>query len=180
MGPSDEKLMGRYAAGDLLAFRELYSRYEKRIYNFFLRRLGDPERAADLFQEAFLRLHRNRGRYDSRRSFAAWFYTIANNLVRDEMRMRRGIHFEAIEEEDSLPASSFAAPEESRAMTEIREKVESALKMLPETQKEVLLLSRFEGLSHREIAGITGRSNVAVRQLLYRALQNLRRQLSDV
>lgn len=180
MGLSDEKLMGRYAAGDLSAFSELFSRYEKRIYNFFIRRLGNPDGAADLFQEAFLRLHRSRHRFDSRQSFAAWFYTIANNLVRDEMRMRRGIHFEAIEEEDSLPASSFATPEESRAMTEIREKVESCLKKLPETQKEVLLLSRFEGLSHREIATIIGRTEVAVRQLLYRALQNLRRQLSDV
>ncbi len=180
MPPSDEKLMRMYAAGDPLAFESLFSRYEKRIYNFFLRRLQDTDRAADLFQEAFLRLHRNRHNFDPRRSFAAWFYTIANNLVRDELRMKRGIQFEAIEVEDTLPASGEATPEESRAMTEIGEKVDRALKVLPEPQREVLLLSRFEGLSHKEIAEIAGRSQVAVRQLLYRALQNLRRQLNDL
>ena len=127
-----------------------------------------------------MRLHRNRNNFDPRRSFAAWFYTIANNLVRDELRMKRGIQFEAIEAEDTLPASREATPEESRAMTEIKEKVDKALKVLPEPQREVLLLSRFEGLRHSVIAKITGRSEVAVRQLLYRALQNLRRQLNDL
>lgn len=184
MSPSDEKLMRGYAAGDLSAFGELYSRYEKKIYNFFLRRLGDPERAADLFQEAFLRLHRNRAHFDTRQSFAPWFYTIANNLVRDELRAKHGVQFETyietIEVEDSPPPSSLAGPEESMAAAEFREKLEKALATLPETQKEVLILSRFEGLKHGAIARITGRSEVAVRQLLYRALQNLRRQLSDV
>jgi len=179
MRPRDEELMERYATGDLSAFRLLFPRYEKKIYNFFARRLADRERAKDLFQEAFLRLHRTRHRFDPRQSFAAWFFTIANNLVRDELRMKRGIQFEAIDEEDSLPASGLATPEESMRMTETREKVESALNMLPETQREVLLLSRVEGLRHKEIGGITGRSEVAVRQLLYRALQNLKRYLAE-
>ncbi len=180
MRPSDEKLMRMYAAGDPLAFQLLFSRYEKRIYNFLLRRIGDVDRAKDLFQETFLRLHRNRDNFDTRRSFAAWFYTIVNNLVRDELRMKRGIQFEAIEAEDTLPASSVATPEESRSMSETKVKVDGALKNLPEPQREVLLLSRFEDLSHNEIAGITGKSEAAVRQLLYRALQNLRRQLHDI
>lgn len=180
MGPSDEKLMRRYAAGDPSAFSELFSRYEKRIYNFFIRRLGNPDGAADLFQEAFLRLHRSRHRFDSRQSFAAWFFTIATNLVRDDLRARRGIQFEDIEEEEPLLASPGAGPEQMTALSELKEKIELALATLPDAQKEVLLLSRFEGLRHGEIAEITGRSEVAVRQLLYRALQNLRRELSDL
>lgn len=171
--------MEGYAASDLSAFRELYSRYEKRIYNFFLRRLGNPDRAADLFQEAFLRLHRNRHRFDSRQSLAAWFFTIANNLVRDEFRKQRGVQCEAIEAEDSLPPSRLAGPEESMTAAELSKKLEKAWKMLPEAQKEVLTLSRFEGLKHGMIATITGRSEVAVRQLLYRALQNLRGHLTE-
>ena len=172
--------MRKYAAGDVSAFRLIYSRYEKKVYGFFLRRLRDPDWAANLFQEAFMRLHRNRDNFDPSRSFAAWFYTIVNNLVRDELRRKRGIQFEAIEAEDALPASSVATPEESRAMSETKVKVDGALKNLPEPQREVLLLSRFEDLSHNEIAGITGKSEAAVRQLLYRALQNLRRQLHDL
>ncbi|MBI2087885.1 MAG: sigma-70 family RNA polymerase sigma factor [Deltaproteobacteria bacterium] len=176
---TDEKLMTMYAGGDASAFRELFSRYEKRIYNFFLRRLGDPDRAADLFQETFLRLHQNRRRFDSRYPFTAWFYTIANNLVRDELRRKRGVQFDAMEAEDSLPPSRLAGPEESMAAAEFKEKLERALEMLSQAQKEVLILSRFEGLKHGVIARITGRSEVAVRQLLYRALQNLRGHLTE-
>ena len=172
--------MRMYAAGDLSAFKELYARYEKRIYNFFLRRLQDTDRAADLFQEAFLRLHRNRDRFDSSRPFAPWFYAIANNLVRDELRQKKGVQFETMGDEDSLPPSRSPRPDELVARTEKKEKIEAALNSLPEGQREVLLLSRFEGLRHGVIAKITGRSEVAVRQLLYRALQNLRRQLSDL
>lgn len=179
MRPSDEKLMRRYAAGDLSAFQMLFSRYEKKIYNFFLRRIGNPERAADLFQETFLRLHENRHRFDSSRPFAPWFYTIANNLIRDELK-KKGIQFEEIETEDSLPASTSVTPEEFVAVSEIRKNIDFALRMLPEPQREVLLLSRFEGLSHNEIAEITGRSGAAVKQLLYRALQNLRTLLPEV
>lgn len=171
--------MTMYAAGEVSAFRELFSRYEKRIYNFFLRRLGDPERAADLFQETFLRLHRNRHRFDSRYPFAAWFYTIANNIVRDELRRKRGVQLEAIDAEDSLPPSRVPGPEESMAAAESGEKLARALETLPEAQKEVLLLCRFEGLKHGVIARITGRSEVAVRQLLHRALQNLRGHLTE-
>lgn len=177
---TDEKLMTMYAGGKAFAFRELFSRYEKRIYNFFLRRLGDPDRAADLFQETFLRLHRNRHRFDSRYPFAAWFYAIANNLVRDELRRKRVVQFETIEAEDCLPPSGLAGPEESMTGAESREKIARALETLPEAQKEVLILSRFEGLKHAMVARITGRSEVAVRQLLYRALHSVRRQLSGV
>jgi RNA polymerase sigma-70 factor (ECF subfamily) len=65
-------------------------------------------------------------------------------------------------------------------LSELKEKIESALATVPDAQKEVLLLSRFEGLRHSEIAEITGRSEVAVRQLLYRALRNLRREFGDL
>lgn len=170
----------KYAKGDPSAFRQLFDRYEKRIYNFFFRRLRDTDRARDLFQELFLRLHRNRHRFDPLRPFSVWFFTIANNLVRDELRMRRGIDFERIETENALPPSRLPTPEESAAGTEIGEKVALAIQTLPEAQKEVLLLARFEGLRHGQIADITGRSAVAVRQLLYRALQNLQRELSDL
>ncbi len=106
--------------------------------------------------------------------------TIANNLVRDELRRKRAIQFDAIETEESLPDSGLATPEESVEMSEIKESVESALRMLPEPQREVLLLARLEGISHEEVAEITGRSPAAVKQLLYRALGNLRRQLHDI
>ncbi len=180
MQPSDEKLMGRYAAGDVSAFRLIYSRYEKKVYGFFLRRLRDPDWAADLFQEAFLRLHQNRQHFDSSRPFAPWFYTIANNLVRDELKRKGGIQFDAIEREENLPDSGLATPDEPVAMSEIKESVESALRMLPEPQREVLLLSRLGGISQEEVGEITGRSRAAVKQLLYRAVKNLRRHLHDL
>ena len=60
----DEILMARYAAGDLEAFDELFQRYERCVYFFFLTRTDSPQRAEDLYQELFLRIHWARDRYD--------------------------------------------------------------------------------------------------------------------
>jgi RNA polymerase sigma factor (sigma-70 family) len=82
----DEALMERYADGDAQAFDELFRRYEPRAYAFFLRRTGSPERARDLYQELFLRIHRARDRYDRGRPFAPWLFRIAQRLWIDDQR----------------------------------------------------------------------------------------------
>lgn len=66
---SDETLMAAYRDGDAVAFEELFRRYESRAYGFFLKRTASPERAQDLYQELFLRVHRARDRYDPARPF---------------------------------------------------------------------------------------------------------------
>jgi RNA polymerase sigma-70 factor (ECF subfamily) len=80
--------MIRYQDSDEAAFEEIYARYGKKIYGFLMRRLGQPDDCAELFQETFLRLHRGRSSYKPEMSFKTWLYTIANNLVRDNLRIK--------------------------------------------------------------------------------------------
>ena len=84
---SDEDLMKRVASkDDDRAFDELYHRHARRVMGFLMRQLGDSERAADLVQDAFLRLWSSRERYLSGKCFSTWLFSIAYNLLKNEYR----------------------------------------------------------------------------------------------
>lgn len=89
-GASDEDLMLAYAKGHPEAFDELFARHGRKVYNLFLRALGNADTAGDLVQETFMRVISARERYQPTRTFASWFYTIAMNLLRDQFRRRKG------------------------------------------------------------------------------------------
>ena len=166
---SDEELMIRYQNSDEAAFEEIYARYATKIYGFLIRRLGQPDDCAELFQETFLRLHRGRSSYKPEMSFKTWLYTIANNLVRDSLRIK-------------MRSKSAGATEDienriERAILDGNYKLQSfkeAFASLTDDQREAIVLSRFEGLKYEEIGRVTGRSTEAVNQLIQRALRNFR------
>ena len=87
--PDNAKLVAAHLAGDARAFQELVVRYRSRLLNFISRMIGDRERAEDLVQEAFLRVHRHLHRFDESKQFSTWIYTIATNLAKNELRNRR-------------------------------------------------------------------------------------------
>lgn len=171
---SDEELMIRYQAGGEAAFEEIYARYGKKIYGFLMRRLGQPDDCAELFQETFLRLHRGRSSYKPEMPFKTWLYTIANNLVRDSLRIKMR----------SRPARATEGIENSleRAIPDGKYKLQSfkeAFASLTDDQREAIVLSRFEGLKYEEISRVTGRSTEAVNQLIQRALRHVRECTDD-
>jgi len=87
---SDEELMSLLTNGGQSAFDELYKRYSKPMLNFFYRLLDrDRERAEDMLHDLFLKIIERPELYDSSRSFRAWFYTLAGNMVRNEFRSRQ-------------------------------------------------------------------------------------------
>ncbi len=171
---SDEELMIRYQAGEEAAFEEIYARYGNKIYGFLMRRLGQPDDCAELFQETFLRLHRGRSSYKPEMPFKTWLYTIANNLVRDSLRikMRSG----------SAQATEGIENSVERAIPDGKYKLQSfkeAFASLTDDQREAIVLSRFEGLKYEEISRVTGRSTEAVNQLIQRALRHVRECADD-
>ena len=174
--PSDEVLMADYQAGDLSAFDLLYTRYESQIYNYLLRLTRDPETAADLFQETFLRLHRSRKQYNSGRPFSTWLFTLASNLAKTEFARRSRAGVQRGVDVDQLGGGTSATVENK----ETARLVQNALEDLLPEQKQVLLLSKFEGFNYREIADMTGKTANAVKQMAYRALQDLRVKLKDI
>ena len=184
---SDEILMAAYQAGNQEAFRALFDRHAGSVYGFLVRRLGDRALAEDLYQEAFLRLHRARASYDSRRPFRAWLFAIVHNLLNDALRQRQrsGEVLAA-----SIPGTSGAdrpemqaqaaieqSPEHAVAARQSGEALARALSALPGDEATVLILARLEGLSYEDIAPIVGRSPAAAKQLAYRALRRVRAEL---
>jgi RNA polymerase sigma-70 factor (ECF subfamily) len=161
--------MERYAAGDPDAFDELFRRYEPRAYVFFLTRSGSPERAEDLYQELFLRIHRARGRYDPARPFAPWFFQIAHRLLVDDYRRAFRSHEVPIEDWD--PCSEWPGSEEQAA---VREQIDQLLETLSSEERYVVLSAKFEGAGYPEIADHLGKSVDAVKKMASRAIQRLR------
>jgi len=172
--------MEMYQDGDMEAFNEIFGRYERKLYNFFLGRLRNTSDCDDLYQKTFLKLHKSKHRYDPRKSFKPWFFTIAYNVLRDEFK--RPSHTKEVLVGDEDPAIyddvDRATPEKTTLTKEMSMKVQQALASLPEDQRDVIRLSKFELLNYKEIGRILSRSENAVKQLAHRGYQNLIDNLS--
>jgi RNA polymerase sigma-70 factor (ECF subfamily) len=161
--------MARYADGDACAFDELFRRYEPRAYAFFLKRTASPERAQDLYQELFLRIHRARDRYDAERPFAPWLFQIAHRLWVDDQRRAYRSYEVPIGEREPLAERSG-----SEQQVGDREVLGQTLAALSREERYVLVSSKLEGVGYPELAAQLGKSVEAVRKLASRALQRLR------
>jgi len=173
---SDEALMETLRGGSAAAFQALWERHHRGLFTFLARFLGDRGQAEELLQETFLRVYLNRDRYRPVAAFRTWLYTIARNLALD--RLRRQGHPEAEPESAEAIPDPDPGPLRRLEARETLARLDAALAQLTPRQREVLLLARYAGLSHAEIAEITGSSPEAVRVTLHRALRVLRRFLS--
>lgn len=168
-GETDERLMERYAGGDADAFAELFARYERRACRFFFSRTRSEERAWDLYQDLFLRLHRFRETYRPGGLLAPWFFQIARRVLLDDLRQDPSSR--------TVPLrSEFARCAENDAEHRVAdlEQAEQLLGRLSMEQRLVLLAEKVEGRGCAEIAQTLGKSVAAVKQLASRALRKLR------
>jgi RNA polymerase sigma-70 factor (ECF subfamily) len=165
----DGLLMRRYADGDGAAFDELFRRYEQRIFSFFLQRTRSRDRAADLYQQLFLRLHRARASFDPERPFAPWVFRIATRLLADDARLA----FRRWELPlDGQPAL-LELPEQERRLERSRQ-VEGLLARLSSEEQRVLVAAKVAGVGYADLARDLGKSVAAVKQLASRAMRRLR------
>ncbi len=183
----DAQDMARLAEGHGAALNELMDRHGQKLFHYLVRGLRDEGDAADLAQEAFVRVYQNRAKYDPRQRFSTWLYTIATNLVRDRYRWRARhpeVSLDADDEptaslEDALPDS--APPPSDQAETNERAaEVRRAVASLPEELRTAVILSEYEGLPHAQIAAILNCSPKAVESRLYRARAHLRQRLESL
>lgn len=149
--------MAHLAAGNTAAMDLLYDRYNRPVYSFAYRMLGDREQAEELLQEVFLRAWRRASRFsDSRGSLISWLLSITHNMAIDELRkqQRRPRKAES-DEPDALLGTlqDTSEPVDVQAvLADRRRLVREALAELPGNQREVLELGYFHGLTQREIA----------------------------
>jgi RNA polymerase sigma-70 factor (ECF subfamily) len=146
--PSDEDLLTRVAQGDRDAFGDLYQRYARAVLGLALRRLGDRGRAEDATQEAFASIWRAARSYKPDRGpVAPWLYAVARNAIADRGRARN-------EPPAELPdaASDEAGPPDRAEQSWVAWRVHRAMQDLPDSERSVLELAYWSGLSQSEIA----------------------------
>jgi RNA polymerase sigma factor (sigma-70 family) len=174
----DEQLMLDYAAGDLRAFELLFQRWAPRLHAFFHRSLGNVVDADDLLQATFLRVHRARGSFRTGLSLRSWLFTVAARLRQDELRRRR--RFASAEKLLATADGEAGVPQDGQADSERASVVRAALEQLPEAQRMVLHLHRYEKMTFSEIAQVLGTTEGAVKLRAFRAYQRLRIVLSPL
>jgi RNA polymerase sigma factor (sigma-70 family) len=172
---SDEALFEAHVAGDLRAFRELFSRHAPRIHSVLRQRgLGEAD-ARDVVQQTFLLAHQARRDYSAGLPMRPWLWTIAFNLVRKgyrrHQRARRAV--ESLTSQAAIGLPTQAALDDEHALR-------IAIQQLSSIQQEVILLHWYEGLSFREIAAIVHASESAVKVRAHRAYQRLREILEGL
>jgi len=177
--------------GDAATLNRLIERWQRPLLGFACRYARNAADAQDLVAESFVRLYQQRARLRSDTNIAAWLFTTLTNLCHNHHRWRRRhptVALDAPSEpgESSGPrraiealAAPDAGPDAALARDESVEAVRAAVEALPHELKVAVLLHHYEHLSYREIAAIAGCSERGVETRLYRARQQLRRNLAS-
>jgi len=161
---TDEDLMRAVVRGNERAFEELCRRYERPLYGFLARHVGE-EHAADLHQDTWLRVARHAERFDPTRRFSTWLFQIAINLCRDWHRRPPP--------EPVAPADADHPGAATTAASEAGIDARRLLAALPEAQRTVVILRLYHDLSETEVAEILGCAAGTVKSRLHYALERL-------
>lgn len=163
--------MDRYASGDASAFAELYDLLAGRLYAFLLRRTRDASRAEDLVQQTFLQMHCAREMYTTGGQVLPWAFCIARRLSVDAHRKAgREVH-DAGEDDREAPES---CPESALREKQAAVLFQKALEALPEPQRLAFELTKYDGLTHAEVADVLGTTVMAVKLRVHRTYEVLR------
>ncbi len=167
---TDDALLVLYANGDAEAARALTLRLTPRVLRLASRMLGDAAEAEDVAQEAMLRLWRIAADWrQGEAQVATWLYRVASNLCTDRLRQRRPVDLDAVPEvEDGRASAVEGMIEADRARA-----LQAALDLLPERQRQAVILRHLEGLSNPEIAAVMDIGVEAVESLTARGKRAL-------
>lgn len=171
-------LINRAKAGDQEAFTVLHQRYERQIYAFVYRQMGDADDAYDLTQDTFVKAYKAIVRTNDTLNFAAWLHRIATNACLDVLRRRQRIRWlpwDTHKHEQMLVSAPIDDPERSALSQETRASVQRVLNRMSHRHRLALVLREYEGLSCQEIGEVMHLSRSAVKSMLFRARDEFRR-----
>ncbi len=172
---SAEQLMARYVGGDLEAFEELYRKLSPRLFGYLLRLTRHRERAEDLVQITFTKVHRARESYLIGAPLLPWILAIARRSFYDEHR-RSKVRPEDLSYDGSLPEPQQPTEQVDLDMSEA---LERALSKLPDSYAEAIQLTKITGLTVAEASEVLGVSKTAVKLRVHRGYVTLRQELEN-
>jgi RNA polymerase sigma-70 factor (ECF subfamily) len=167
----DGTLLARVQSGDEQAMASLYDRYSRVVYSVALRVLREPAASEDVLQEVFMQIWRNPSSFTAARgSLGGWLSIVARNRSIDTLRRKRP----TVDVEDIALASSFNLADDAERNL-LAERARSVIVQLPREQRKTLEMAFFDGLTHSEIAEITGDPLGTVKTRIRSALLTLRK-----
>jgi RNA polymerase sigma factor (sigma-70 family) len=169
---SDEDLMLQVREGNSEPLGVLFDRYQMPLLNFYSKLTGNRVVSEDLVQEVFFRILKYRHTYRPSKAFRPWIYEIARNARAQQFKKHQAegsVDPEAIDSLESSSSSVYPAQQNQEIAL-----LHRALMQLPESKREVLVLSRFQELKYEEVAQLLGCQVGAVKVKVHRALQDLR------
>src|ERR1043166_67606 len=183
----DMVLVKRSRDGDMGAYDDLIRRYQERIYATIYHMTANHEDANDLAQETFIKGYQALKSFKGDSSFYTWVYRIAVNKTINFLKQRKNkIHlslndldFNAENDPDLVALTSARTPRRDACLSELQEKLNSAMLKLSEVHRLVVTLHDVQGLSHEEIGKIMECNIGTVRSRLFYARQQLQAYLSD-
>ncbi len=176
--PEDSALMLRYRDGDVAAFEMLYRRHSDPLYRYLLRLCRHRDNAEDIFQEVWGKIIKAADRYRPSAKFSTFLYRVAHNCFIDHLR-RNKRHTHAGNLEPDCQADPGDLPEVMAERSLARERLEVALRDLPDEQRDVFLLHEEAGLNLDEISTITGSNRETTKSRLRYAVHKLRTAIDE-
>ena len=160
------------ARGNLASMSDIYDRRHKALFRFFFRLIGRQAPAEDLTHEVFLRMIRYRHTYQAGDLFESWMYRIARNVFADHTKKYR-LETPAAEGQLELVESGRPTPFDHAMKQQDLALLNKALRKLPDEKRELIVLSRFQGLSCEQIGQITGCETGTAKVRVFRAMKEM-------
>jgi RNA polymerase sigma factor (sigma-70 family) len=177
---TDEALMQAVRNGDVSQLGHLFERYHARLFEFLSRMTGNRVAAEDLVQDVFVRILKYRATYRDDGRFETWLFRIARNARADYFR--RAVPVDSLPDSMVEPATDAPGPAAQLEMGRDVARLRRALLQMRDDRRELIVLARYQGLRHDEIAELLDIEVGAVKVRLHRAIAELRetfRQLGD-
>ena len=177
----DELLLRRAQSGDPEAFERLMEPLEQLVWRVCWHYTGNREAAEDCGQEAMIRIWRNLANYRGECALESWVYRIAANCCMDWLRKKKrdkSVSVEPLREQGFDPADESPGTEEQAVAKDERQRLREAISLLPEDQREALIMTQLEKVPYEEAARTLGVSEGTVKSRVNRAKARLKEILS--
>ncbi len=170
----DNQLMFRVKEGNLDQMGLLFDRHHRSLYGFFYHNTGLKNESEDLVQTVFMNMIRSRTTFTGSHKFETWMYTIARNALKDHYRKNKRAAGFVEADEVAYQLKDSAEADDKIHRKEEEQLLRQALELLHETDRELIILSRYQEMKYHEIAVLLNMSEGAIKVRIHRAVKQLK------